>query len=149
MGYRSEVVLALKYDDYLRGLNWMDHYKHEETNILLPKNVDKILKRKTSIGDIVLVINNSVKWNFWYEDVGLLYSFLRYINNDYGLLRVGEEYSDIEYEGDNTELLDHASVYAYAGIEMDSFYGEEENIENDKIGEIKKEHDYYTIYYKL
>jgi hypothetical protein len=130
-------------DDYIFGIEWMEHRNVPyENNCLL--NADKVIKRENKI----IIYFDSVKWYRWsnFEDLDTLYNFLNTIGNDrYGLLRVGEEWNDIETEADE-QIAYSASVFPTSWIDLCE-YGDDTYINKDNIEkELSQYRKHYIIF---
>ncbi len=91
MGYRSDVVIALSKHAYME-------------NVVLQSNLPKVLKDnlpeyKKYFGYYWFIYG--FKWYEEYPEVEEVMDFLRNISeDDFAFARLGEEYGDVEFEGD-------------------------------------------------
>ena len=103
MGYRSQVTISITKKAFNENVG---------ENIKDFKDCDLI--RQTE--DTVTFIWEHVKWYDSYDDVKSVMSVLEKIDEeDYGLIRVGEDSSDIESSGSPSEF----SMYTATTLEVD------------------------------
>lgn len=94
MGYRSDVALCIKKEDYeelkekLAGLKWEETILDEASTI-----------RFDNDAGIVLISWNCIKWRTIFEDVATIEKFLSKLYGEdkpFSFIRIGEDYDDIE-----------------------------------------------------
>ncbi len=103
MGYYSEVGLCLDKEAYTAFKT-----KLAKANEKLRQEVEGLLSYGTSkeINEEILYHWQSVKWYWGYEDVDFITNFIRDYREEtsntefYRFMRIGEDYGDIEVEGD-------------------------------------------------
>jgi hypothetical protein len=148
MGYRSEVAIVMSKTDYIYGLNW---YKrngiHDTDNLLLPTVADKLIERE----DDIIIYYSSIKWYktfIAFDCIVHLYSLLHLLGSDrFSIVRIGEDYADIEVEGDS-DVLYNAQVYPISMIELSEWKTDKE-VDNSRMTELINEDKYYHIYCKV
>ena len=109
MGYRSNIVIALKQEVITRNLL---------TN-KIPKEVLKNFIRKDENVDNSLTVYyyylDDYKWYTEYPEIKAIEDWLNSMQyEEFGALRMGEEFGDVEYWGDPGEF----SIYAQQNIEF-------------------------------
>lgn len=120
MGYRSEVGIALKKGDF-NSLVSLAKEKSEEGYELL-KYADKIV----SVGEVVVIHFDWVKWYEGYDDVDFIMDYLHETADGYGFVEIGEEDSDITTEYADSE--DGTTFYEYVEVLREVYVPDGEEI---------------------
>ncbi len=88
MGYRSEVAIALD-----------NEYVDEFRDIIKEHNMESVFTEHDQKSFMVFK-TDSIKWNTNYPEIEAIESFFNIVlDEDYGFLRVGEDFDDIEEQG--------------------------------------------------
>ena len=112
MGYRSSVLVAIKKDKIT------DKFKKME----ILEVVDKVIK----FDGHYIFIWYSVKWYDDFPDVKEIMGFLdNLLEQDYGFIRIGEDYDDQETRGDPSSF----ECYVIREFDVNEASGEKESYE--------------------
>lgn len=118
MGYRSEVHICIKKEDYEELLSRIEILKDDDIRSLIE------YANKTELVNAIVISFNDVKWDSEYKDVDFIMGYLSELEEKgkpYSYVRLGEEYGDIERmesygESDDDYSCDHISPYQ--GVEI-------------------------------
>jgi len=96
MGYRSDVVMAIKFPDREQMVGFISFMKMNSN----PAIADVLHEMTVAGDDVACLICDSIKWYDGYDFVKAAEFILEQASDrDFGtcFIRIGEEYSDIEY----------------------------------------------------
>lgn len=99
MGYRSDVAYVIRFKDEAQRQTFEELVKHTEDEWMI-----KALEELQSKGEHLVFNQGDIKWYESYEDVKGHYRLLHYSCDVYEedamwrLVRIGEEYNDVEVE---------------------------------------------------
>lgn len=110
MGYRSEVVIAIKKEVYTRDILLTEKFPS------FLRDVDENAFTLTKFKDYYIYQMDQIKWYEGYDFVDETMEYLDALEDEeYGFIRIGEETTDIEQEGSPWEF--GIEVYSSVHIE--------------------------------